>query len=441
MNRLVLLAFGAALAAGPAFAQPTAAAAAAAALTDDQRALAAQATAAGARAVQLVPRADGGVVIDGDLDGRAFALAVPKAWNHQGLLFAHGYSMPDSSVAVAADPVDKDPALGLFKVAYGQGFAVGHSAYAKAGVGVEAGAVATLRLEGLVERLGATRTYVSGGSMGGSIVVTLLEQHPTTFAGGLSACGVTTGWEQEIGGLIDMRAAYNYFTRGTPYALPGEQDLARSALPTLPPAGATTSVASFQTTQLLKVAAPIIRLFADARRDPSGPAAAIIRKVSALSPFDPDPAAFVFPLVTAALGMDDMRATFGGNVYGNRGKTYASPILTAAEAAAFNRGVQRLDADQAAIAYAHRWHQTEGVFRAPLVAVHNQIDPLVPYAQAQGLEARVAAHGDPRLLTMITVPPQRAPIPGSGFEGYVHCGFTAEQMSSAWTALRAQVEK
>ncbi len=389
---------------------------------DEQSGYLAQATAAGAQSVQVKARPDGGLIIDGTLDGRSFALAIPKAWNHQGLLFAHGYSMPDSPVAVSSDPVDKDPALGLLKLAYGQGFAVGHSAYDKAGVGVEAGAKATLRLEGLVERLGATRTYVSGGSMGGSIVMALIEQHPKTFAGGLSACGVTQGWETEIGGL------------------PGGQDLGRSALPTLPPAGSTTAPATFQTMQLLKIASPILRLFADARRDPAGPAANIIRKVSALTPYDPDPAAFVFPLVTAGLGMDDMRATFGGNVYGNRGKTYASVAMTAAEAAALNRDIQRIDADPAAVAYARRWRRTEGTFSVPLVAVHNQIDPLVPYGQAEGLEAQVMAHGDPRLLTLITVPPQRAAIPGAGVEGYVHCGFTADQMASAWTALRAQVE-
>jgi pimeloyl-ACP methyl ester carboxylesterase len=343
-------------------------------------------------------------------------------------------------VEVSKDPVGLDPSLGLLKLAYGQGFAVGHSAYDKAGVGVEAGAKATLRLETLFERLGATRTYVSGGSMGGSIVMTLIEQHPNTFAGALSACGVTDDWAVEIGALIDMRAAYAYFTRDTPYALPGLQDLARSALPTRPPRGSSTAAASFQTMQVVRLAAPILRLFADARRDPSGRAASIIRKVSSLTPFPEDPAAFVIPLVTAALGMDDIRSTFGGAVYGNRGKTYASFALTAAEALSLNRDIQRIDADAAAIAYARTWHRSEGVFKIPLVAIHNQIDPLVPHLQAEGLEARVMARGDPRLLTLITVPPQRAPIPGTGVEGYVHCGFTPDQMAGAWSALRAAVE-
>ncbi len=340
---------------------------------DEGSSFARTATASGATAVTASPRSDGGVILGGALDGRQFAIAIPKAWNHQSLLFAHGYSMPDSSVAVSTDPIDKDPALGLLKIAYGQGFAVGHSAYDKAGIGVESGAKATLRLEGLMESLGSTRGYVSGGSMGGSIVVTLIEQHPKAFAGALSACGVTDGWEAEIGAVIEMRAAYNYFTRGTPYALPGEQDLARSALPTLPPAGSTTSGDAFRTQQLLKVAVPIIRLFADAKRDPAGPAALIIRKVSSMTAFDPDPAAFVFPLVTAALGMDDMRATFGGNVYGNRGKVYSSALLGPEETAALNRDIQRIAADPAAVRYADAVASLDGELPDP-ARRHSQPD-------------------------------------------------------------------
>jgi pimeloyl-ACP methyl ester carboxylesterase len=434
--------FRAILAAGAACAALASSPLGAQALADTQPpAYIALAEAAGAQSVTLTSRSDGGVIINGRLDGRQFAVAIPRTWNHQSLLFAHGYTLPDSSVEVSIDPVEKDPALGLLKTAYDQGFAVGHSAYDKAGVGVEAGAKATLRLEALIRALGSKQTYVSGGSMGGSIVMALIEQHPKTFAGALSACGVTDGWDKEIGALIDMRAVYNDLTRGTPYALPGEQDLQRSALPTLPPAGSTASREAFQTMQIIKVASPILRLFADAKRDPQGPAAAIVRKVSSLTLFDPDPAAFIFPLMTVSLGMDDMRATFGGTVYGNLDKIYASPELSADEAAALNRDVQRVRADQSAVAYAHIWHQTEGTFRTPLVAVHNQIDPLVPYSQALGLKARVEANGDPRRLTLITVPPLRAEIPGSGVTGYVHCGFTPDQMANAWSVLRAQVDR
>lgn len=396
----------------------------------------AQSAAAGAQGVTVTPRADGGVLINGRLEGRQFAIAIPKDWNHQSLVFAHGYSTPDSSVDVSKDPVAQDPGLGLLSTAYGQGFAVGHSAYDKAGLGVEAGAKATLRLQQFLVALGAKRSYVGGGSMGGAIVVTLIEQHPDTFAGGLSACGVTNSFGEVVGGVIDMRALYNYFTRGTPYALPGEQDIGRSALPTRPPAGTTTPLAAFQMQQTLRLASPIMKLFADAQREPEGPAGVIVRKVASTSGFAPEPGSFLLPIVTAAMAMDDIRATAGGAIYSNRGKHYEGGALTVAETAALNKDIQRTDSDPAGLRYIREWHTASGTFRTPLVAIHNQIDSLVPYSQVLELEAKVAAHGDPRRMVLITTPPMRIPIPGTGVSGYAHCGFEPKQLADAWATLR-----
>jgi pimeloyl-ACP methyl ester carboxylesterase len=351
-------------------------------------------------------------------------------------VFAHGYSTPDSSVEVSQDPVSKDPSLGLLAAAYAQGFAVGHSAYDKAGLGVEAGANATLRLHQFLAALGAKRGYVSGGSMGGGIVVALLEQHPNAFAGGLSACGVDSSWRETIGGVIDMRALYNYFTRGTPYALPGVQDLNHSAAPTRPPAGTATPVAAYQLQQTLKLALPIVKLFADADKAPEGPAAAIIRKIASVWGAAPDPASFLLPIITASQGMDDIEATAGGSTYSNRDKHYAGGALSEEEIVALNRDIQRIDADPAALHYIERWHEASGVFHVPLVALHNQIDSLVPYNQALELEAKVHAHGDPRRFALITVPPLRIQIPGTGVSGYAHCGFDAKQLADAWATLR-----
>jgi hypothetical protein len=83
-----------------------------------------------------------------------------------------------------------------------------------------------------------------------------------------------------------------------------------------------------------------------------------------------------------------------------------------------------------------QWHTAAGTFRTPLVAIHNQIDSLVPYSQALSLEAKVAAHGDPRRMVLITVPAVRIPIPGLGVTGYIHCGFEPKQLADAWATLR-----
>lgn len=114
--------------------------------------------------------------------------------------------------------------------------------------------------------------------------------------------------------------------------------------------------------------------------------------------------------------------------------------MTAEEAAAFNARVQRIAADPAAVANARRWHQATGRFQVPLVTIHNRIDSLVPYAQAEALGRIVAAAGNEKRLVQYGVPGTKAPLPVGGVEGYTHCGFSPEQMAATWEALKNWVE-
>lgn len=355
----------------------------------------------------------------------------------------HGYSTPGSPVAVLDDPLAKGTgANGVLLDAYKDGYAAGHTAYDKAGMGVETATVNTLRLRDFLTRLGTRRTLLAGTSMGGNIVLSLIEQHPKAFAGAMASCGVTDGWESLFGQLIDMRAAYNLLTRDTPYALPGERDLRRSALPTEPASGDKTNPEAFRWAQIGRIAAPVLALFKAAEANPGGREARIVRQIASISGFEPEPASFAFPLVTATLGEDDLRATLGGDIYGNVGKVYASPDFTPDEAAAFNRDVQRITADPRAVASARRWHQATGRFSVPLVTLHNRIDSLVPYAQSEALGRIVARAGTSRLLVQYTVPGVKAPLPvPGGVQGYTHCGFSPEQSAGAWAALRDWVER
>ncbi|QNQ09770.1 alpha/beta hydrolase family protein [Sphingomonas alpina] len=410
------------------------------ALTAAQAGIVARAKALGATGIATKAAPGGGLILDGKLDGDQFAMAFPATWNHDALLFAHGYSTPGTPVAVAEDPLGKTGSGGALAAAYAEGFAVGHSAYDKAGMGVQTGTENTLRLRDFMVKLGTKRVYVSGASMGGNIVLSLIEQHPAAFAGALSACGVTDGWESLFGQLIDMRAAYNFLTAGTPYALPGEQDLARSALPTVPPAGDSTNGEAFRWAQIAKVATPVLALSKAATANPDGREAKIVRQVAAIGGFEPEPASLAYPLVTITLGADDLKETLGGQIYGNIGKSYAPPDMTPQEAEAFNTGVQRIAADPAAVAAARQWHQAIGRFRTPLITIHNRIDSLVPYAQTEALGRIVAAAGNRGKLVQYTVPAVKAPLPIGGVEGYTHCGFSAEQTGAAWKALRSWVE-
>jgi pimeloyl-ACP methyl ester carboxylesterase len=382
-----------------------------------------------------------GLLLNGTLEGRQFSLAIPRNWNRQAMLFARGYSIPGSSIDVAANPLKKDK-VGVMRAPYAQGFAVGQSAFDKAGIGVESGVANTLRLKRFVDSLGATRVYLSGGSMGGNIVVALIEKYPREFAGGLAACGVTGDWPSEVGRLVDLRAAYNYFTRGTDYELPGEKDLSRSALSTFS-SGLLKPVASIaRFLQIKRIADPVLELFAAAEANPDGPEARIINNIAAVTGAEKDVASFGIPLVTVALGMDDLNATFGGTVYDNTNKQYVSPHLTPQENATLNAGIQRTPvADPSAIAKAAEWHKPTGRFEVPLLSLYNEIDPLVPSSiHEPQLRFAVEQAGNIERLLQRSVPPMRAKLPTTDAEGYVHCGFTEDQIATAWNDLRGWVE-
>ncbi len=398
-----------------------------------------QAEALGATEVTVHPAPDGGTRLNGELGGAQFAISIPAGWTGDGLLYAHGYTTPGTPVAVADDPVAKGTKL--LGQAYGEGLAVGHSAYDKDGLGVETGVRNTTRLRDFLTALGGKRVYLLGDSMGGGIVVAALEKHPGKFAGGLARCGVVDSWQTLLGQIVDMRLAYNALTQGTPYALPGEQDVRHDAIDPRPPVGTNDAAAqAYVFGQIAKVGLPPLALWAAAQQDPDGPEARIAHQVTMIGGFDYDAAALAFPLVTAALGADDMAATAGGWVYGNVGKPYSAPGMTAEEEAALNGNIQRVAEAPAATAYLANWHEATGRITVPLVTLHNRIDSLVPYAQEEALAHKVAQAGNAHWLVSYAVPPTRAALPIGGVEGYTHCGFSDAQNSAAWAALRRWAE-
>lgn len=383
---------------------------------------------------------DGGMLLRGTLEGRAFTLAIPWRWNRQAALFAYGYRPPGFPLDIYDNPLDQDE-VGFHRIPYSQGFATGRSAYAKSGMGVQTGVESTYRLKQLVDHLGATRTYLMGASMGGNITVALIEKHPHDFAGAIAWCGAVGGWPQTIAWTVDVRAAYSYFTRGTQYAIGGSTDIAHSAL-WVPPDGLPLWLAlPPMAVQMKRVVTPIAELFEAAAKNPRGAEQEIIDKVAAVTGTLRDPASFIQAIAVLALGMDDLNQTFGGSLVDNRDKVYASPLLSAEEAAALNAGIGRIGADSSALAYAAQWYQPTGRFKVPLLTVYNEIDPLVrPELHETALHDAAALAGNLERLVQRQVPARREPINGTELEGYVHCGFTPQQVETAWNELRGWAE-
>ncbi|MBN8886768.1 MAG: hypothetical protein J0I77_13685 [Rudaea sp.] len=410
---------------------------------DEQKALVELAEKAGATSLGVTRTDDGGLRFKGYLEGHPFNLAVPWRWNKQVVLWANGYSPPGAwnNLGVAANPLDRD-ALGVVRTPYARGFAVGESAYDKSGVAVESAIENTYRLKQFTDRLGSTRAYMFGGSMGGNITMGLIEKYPHEFAGAIAACGVVGDWPRQIGWMIDIRAAYNYFTRGTAYELPGDKSIARSALASFPSGPLNYVAPATLAVQILRVRAPMLALFAVAKAHPGGAEDRIIDNIVAVAGTVKDPAAFAVPLATLALGQDDINATFGGPIYDNSAKTYSSPHLSEAENAALNRDIERVHADPAAVAKANAWYKPTGRFDAKLISIYNAVDPLVPTdVHEPMLREAIAQAGNGANFVDRQVPQKEDPhVLGSDTPGLAHCGFTSEQIVAAVNDVIGWVE-
>ncbi len=410
-------------------------------LNSEQAVLVKTATAAGAESLVATPTKDGGLRLNGNLQGHQFALVIPPHWNKQVMLFAHGYSQPGTPVEVPEDPLAQD-VQGVFATPYGEGYAVGHSAFDKSGIGVESAVINTYRLKRFTDALGSTRTYLVGASMGGDIVMASIEKYPGAYAGAIAACGAVAGWPPEVSWLVDVRAAYNYFTKGTPYELPGEKSLTKSALPQLPENSSGVIGSLKLLYQLHQISAPVFSLFKAAKANPGGPEDKIIDNIAAVAHTQKDAASLGLPLATVVLGQDDIAATFGGNIYDSTRKVYSSPYLTAEQNAALNRDIQRMKSDPAAIARAEAWYSPNGHFDAKLVAIYNSTDSLVPTdIHEVYLRHVVEQAGNSGNLLQRPLPPVISPdFFSSGLPGLAHCGFTVPQVSKAFNDLHAWVE-
>jgi hypothetical protein len=138
----------------------------------------------------FVPLTDGNgnatsTVFAGISGGAAYRIEVPKNWNHELVLFAHGFR--GNGLVVSVD----SPTLRNFYI--NQGFAWAASSYQTNGYDVSHGVTDTHALIGIFETVvGQTPSdlYMTGLSMGGHITAAEIEHYRGTFVGAMPYCGV-----------------------------------------------------------------------------------------------------------------------------------------------------------------------------------------------------------------------------------------------------------
>ena len=123
-------------------------------------------------------------------------------------------------------------------------------------------------------------------------------------------------------------------------------------------------------------------------------------------------------------GANDLIATTGGIPYDNRSTTY----IGSADDAALNAGVERIQSDGRARAYARRFYEPTGNLHDPLVTLHNLFDPVVPFQHEIEYSSRVAKKKRSHLLTV------------QSSASYGHCEFTSGEVIQAFTLMVQQAE-
>jgi len=331
----------------------------------------------------------------------AYILEVPADWNGELVMWAHGYR----GLSYTLTP--ETPGFGLRRTFLEQGYAWAASSYSTNGYDVGAGVrsmrdLATYASELLPRK--ASRTYVTGVSMGGHVIGRSLEQYPGFYDGAMPMCGQLGDVE-----LFDFFVDYNL----------GAQALAgHDAYP--------------YTKGYQSVDVPVIkeRLGLGGTLTPEGEQ---LRAMTIERSGGPRPGAeaavgqwkdFLFTLPSV-----DDGGTLGFNI--GRVATNQDAVYTPSSPVDLNTEIERIDPIDPAGRYSHRLNapsRISGRPTAPVVSLHNLGDMFVPFSLEQIYAREVARHHRDGLVV------QRA-IRSAG-----HCEFSPAEASAAWGDLVDWVE-
>lgn len=354
----------------------------------------------------------------GVLNGAAYHVEVPAAWNGKLVMYAHGFNGNGSVLTIT------NPSIRRYLIQNGYAWAA--SSYGKNFYDVRAGVEDTNALALQFTTIAAansrtlsapTKIYITGHSMGGHITAAAIEDeaaataiHKVKYAGAVPMCGVVGDTE-----------LFNEF---------GAMQMTAQA-----EAGVASSPITSWTTVQLQVLGTLFSSFPStaAPAAPIATTAAGAKWASAVENFTGG----TRPLFAQGLAFGGSfpggsLTTFGGdgtvtgiltkNVVDTNAFTYTIDG-DATASAALNASAQDLTAVADANRLRHdglRWIPVvNGEFKIPVVSIHTLGDLFVPFSMEQVYQKRVAAKGNGIWLV------QRA------IRGASHCDFTvAEQVSA-----------
>ena len=318
----------------------------------------------------------------GRFAGASYRIDIPARWNHELIVFYHGYSVT---------PVvfrDGEPISPMFQPMLDERYAVLQSGYSASGWAVEQGYADTEKLRGYFVANYATpkRNFVMGMSMGGTLTVLAIESKPDVYAGALSLCGALEPSDRLMQRDLALRAAFDHYFPGV--------------------LGALAPAAQVNIADQRNIAAALAKNAAATQ--------ALLRWYGAADEHNlPDVIAFV------GYEIGELQRRTRGMPVGNADLIYVG----SGDDAALNAGVKRYRADTNAAQYLARWYTPTGKLLKPLLALHDSGDPLVPAYSANeyALAATRSGHGENFVQQYVDR------------EG--HCVFTPHEIGQAFDEL------
>jgi hypothetical protein len=360
-------------------------------------------------------------VYTGIADGSAFRIEVPKHWNHELVLFAHGFRGTGTTVWVDS------PTLRAFYVSLG--FAWAASSYQTNGYDVGHGVTDTHALIGLFRGTvgrSPTALYMTGLSMGGHITAVEIEHYRDTFVGAMPYCGVL-GDTSLFSYYLDANVTAAALT-GTTIQFPPTAAAGQAYAPTydqqvlgeLPQLGSGFNTTGVQFTDLGRQWQAAVEQRSGGTR-PGIDSAFAFWNSFGFAPLTNIP--FLFGLYPGLSG-----GTIGiasGNVTSNLRTVYqldGKPALSPAERR-LNDEVLRVAPTASATTDLSGIPAVLGDPRIPVLSLHDIGDLFVPFSMEQRYARRAILHGESRLFVSRAI------------RGDNHCGFTQAELQRGFSDL------
>jgi pimeloyl-ACP methyl ester carboxylesterase len=296
----------------------------------------------------------------GILDGAAYRIDIPNDWNHNLVVYYHGYAQQPVTFHIA------ERLSGHQEPLFERHYAIVQSAYSQTGWALPQAYPETEALrQYFAKHFGAPReTYVVGSSMGGALVMVTLELNPKPYVAGLDLCGAVGPTSESFDRRFAMRAAFDYYFPGL-----------------MPPIERIPSDFLADHTERERITTAL-------RSNPEG--AAAMRSLMGLH----TDAELAWDIAYFTFVIGDMQRRAGGNPFDNRNTIYSG--TNAGNSFGdydLNDKVHRYDAQPAARAYLIRHYTPNGRLGRPMLALHTVYDPVVPVSQIAVYSREVEAAG------------------------------------------------